>query len=185
MGLYALRDYHKELLQLEQQNRERLLMARQEEGQRQAHETSDEPSYEYAHDHEDQHDDPPTPKPQQNEFYRLSEAKQSTETELDAYERLLAPSSASSEPEAGAKPSILSTLTTTERTTAPDGTITTKVVLKKRFADGSEQSSETIHTQRGEDVHRTEDSWMAMQNAQASDNFGQRKEKKGGWFWSN
>ena len=187
MGLYALRDYQRELLQLERENRRRrrLLMAHQEQAQT---DTSDEPSYEYAHDHEDQHDDPPTPKPQQNEFPKSqlspSETNQSTETELDAYERLLTPSSSPSISGPEGKSSILSTLTTTERTTAPDGTITTKVVLKKRFADGSEQSSETVHTQRGEDVH-AEDSWRAMQNAQSPDGTSRKDHTKGGWFWSN
>ncbi|KAF2626557.1 hypothetical protein BU25DRAFT_411535 [Macroventuria anomochaeta] len=195
MGLYALRDYQKELLQLEQQNRERLLMARQESAQKQtpfpqqAHDTSDEPSYEYAHDHEDQHDDPPTPKPQQTEFSRgqlsPSEARQNTETELDAYERLLTPSSSPSTLGLEGNSTILSTLTTTERTTAPDGTVTTKLILKKRFTDGSEQSSETVHTQRGDDVHYTGDPWKVMQNAHSPDSISQKGQKKGGWFWSN
>lgn len=49
-----------------------------------------------------------------------------------------------------AKPGVMSTLTTTERITLPDGSIHTKVVLKKRFADGREENSETTHTTRGE-----------------------------------
>ncbi|KAK4986789.1 hypothetical protein LTR50_005084 [Elasticomyces elasticus] len=47
------------------------------------------------------------------------------------------------------KPSVLSTMTTTERTMLPDGTVTTKVMLKKRFADGREESSETVSTVKG------------------------------------
>jgi hypothetical protein len=39
-----------------------------------------------------------------------------------------------------ATPSILSTLTTTERHMAADGMVTTKTVLKKRFADGREET---------------------------------------------
>lgn len=180
MGLYALRDYEKQLLQLEQNQKRRLLLARPES----AHDDAgDEPSYEYAHDHEDQHDDPPTPDPQQTGFPKsealCQDVSQSTETELDAYERLLTPASSSSS--SHASPSkILSTLTTTERTTAPDGTVTTKVVLKKRFADGSEQSSETVHTQRSD---KTEEPRMVSQPS--SDVVGQNGQKKGGWFWSN
>ncbi|KAF2993071.1 hypothetical protein E8E13_000978 [Curvularia kusanoi] len=182
MGLYSLRDYQKELLQ--EQDRKRRLLSPQYRATE--HESNDEPSYEYAHDHEDQHDDPPTPKPQQTEFPKAHssalESKQNTETELDVYEQLLQPSSAS--PEAlQSKSKILSTLTTTERTTASDGTVTTKVVLKKRFADGSEQSSETVHTQRGENSHQTGGDWEVVQ--QASDATRQREEKKGGWFWSS
>ncbi|KAJ8114732.1 hypothetical protein OPT61_g3455 [Boeremia exigua] len=180
MGLYRLRDYEKQLRQLEQDHKRRLLTSRQIPAQ---DDINEEPSYEYAHDHEDQHDDPPTPKPQQTEFpigqSLPPESTQSTETELDAYERLLTPLP-SSLPSSGSQSKILSTLTTTERTIAPDGTVTTKVVLKKRFADGSEQSSETVHTQRGDAVHPVNGSWKGMQ--QSPELEGQ---KRGGWFWSS
>lgn len=197
MGLYQVQDYANELQRelLEHRNRKPLSASRVEQAHGQAplpqpaQDTSDEPSYEYAHDHEDQHDDPPTPKPHQIEFPRSqsspSETKQDTITELDAYERLLSPASAATPPEAEAKASILSTLTTTERTTAPDGTVTTKIVLKKRFADGSEQSSETVHTQRGQDILRTEDPCKALQGTQLPDDVREKEEKKRGWFWSN
>ena len=73
---------------------------------------------------------------------------------------------------------VLSTLTTTERTTAPDGTVQTKVVLKKRFADGHEESSETVHTQQrqGQQPRRLEH--------QPPTSDGQTR-KSGGWFWSS
>jgi len=119
------------------------------------------------------------------------------ETELDAYEHLLAKSkSAEPTPPTGVsttndtKPSILSTLTTTERTVAPDGSVTTKVVLKKRFADGREESSETVHTQRGQDTAHTHDPWAAVQNSFApreseTRDEQEKKKNKSGWFWSN
>ncbi|KAJ4411364.1 hypothetical protein N0V91_001148 [Didymella pomorum] len=180
MGLWPLREYAKELKQLEEGNNRQLLGARQSA----RIVTNDEPSYEYAHDHEDQHDDPPTPRPQQTTFAKhTSGERTNTETELDAYERLLTPQGPSLLLSSESKSTILSTLTTTERMTAPDGTVTTKVVLKKRFADGSEQCSETIHTQRGEEIRQTEDSWKATQSAQSNDD--KRVQKKGGWFWSN
>ena len=182
MGLYALRDYEKQLLQLEQDQKRRLLVARQEHAR---NDTSDEPCYEYAHDHEDQHDDPPTPMPQQIEFSTRqlpsSESSQSPETELDTYERMLTASSSPSSSETQSK--ILSTLTTTERTTAPNGTVTTKVVFKKRFADGTEQSSETIHTQPGEARQQIEEPWKAIQ--QPSVVTRPQSEKRRSWFWSN
>lgn len=183
MGLCALQDYQNQLQEIEQAHKRRLLMPRQDFAR---NDDSDEPSYEYAHDHEDQHDDPPTPRPQQTEFSTVqmpsSEPSPNAETELDAYERLLRPaSSLPSLPESQSR--ILSTLTTTERTTAPDGTVTTKVVLKKRFSDGSEQSSETIHTQRGEGLQTTDELWKQMQ--QPSDITRQQGGRKGGWFWSN
>ncbi len=216
--------------------------------QQQIVEVADEPSYEYSHDHEDQHDDPPTPKiaqgksaqgfqapkeddhvaRQEQELQRALErqrqAKQqfwgmlggqgsheqdqtkepqeqdnSTSTELDVYEQLLnskeqiSQPPASLQPENGVKPSILSTMTTTERTIAPDGSVTTKVVLKKRFTDGREESTETVHTARGqEDSPRYQDPWKAIRDAEerpveSIQSQVQRKqaEKKGGWFWSS
>ncbi|KAF2826895.1 hypothetical protein CC86DRAFT_455514 [Ophiobolus disseminans] len=234
--------------------------------------TSDEPSYEYSHDHEDQHDDPPTPRMRQegfaplqaeprrptacdaarddadinkflqeqhemegrrlglrgptaacnsawedgdiNEYLReeqeqngrylgLRTSAQSgdqedsaTETELDAYEHLLTkPKTTKPTPAPGSttskevQPSILSTLTTTERTVAPDGSVTTKVVLKKRFADGREESSETVHTQRGQEQDQVRDPWAAVHKAFApqdskKDEGKEKEKKKSGWFWA-
>jgi hypothetical protein len=145
---------------------------------------SEEPSYEYAHDHEDQHDDPPTP--------RMIQGKWSTDTpdtELDAYERLLGHSQSSGTAvKEQDRSSVLSTLTTTERTIAPDGTLTTKVVLKKRFADGREESSETVHTQRGQETEaQQQDPWKAIQDAQSNPQQEppREKAKKSSWFWSS
>ncbi|KAF2246110.1 hypothetical protein BU26DRAFT_521596 [Trematosphaeria pertusa] len=144
-------------------------------------EMSEEPSYEYSHDHEDQHDEPPSPKVEQEKW-----SEGMPETELDAYERLLGPVSAPAEFAKDGRSSILSTLTTTERTVAPDGTVTTKVVLKKRFADGREESSETLHTQRGQDADKQQqDPWKAMQEAQFPSAPKKDGEKKKGWFWSS
>jgi len=147
---------------------------------------SEEVSYEYAHDHEDQHDDPPTPKFKQGQW-----TDDMPETELDAYERLLGRTQVPGAPAKDtdvARPSVLSTLTTTERTVAPDGTVTTKVVLKKRFVDGREESSETVHTQRGQETDtQQEDPWKAMQDAQSKPQQETRPDngKKSSWFWSS
>jgi hypothetical protein len=228
-----------------------------------ADEATDEPSYEYSHDHEDQHDEPPTPKTKQGKGWcgpaqgqTASEARdlqkflsdqqqqngrylslrddvdsaestfwdgcqpaknqtasdkrdiqsylheqqengrhldlhETAETELDVYERMYEQTNNSKYTTTpatvhDAKPSILSTLTTTERTVAPDGSVTTKVVLKKRFADGREESSETVHTQRGHE----RDPWASSQITSAPQTSrtedGQEKAKKwGGWFWSS
>ena len=193
MGLYPLNEYQKELLLL-QNWKDSHTKCPERTWQRaslvqQLQNTSDEPSYEYAHDHGDQHDDPPTPKPQQSKFFKVQSSPQDvpkgTETELDAYERLLVLPPASSVSNTEPNSTILSTMTTTERITAHDGTVTTKIVLKKRFADGSEQSSETVHTQRSQDAHQTEDPLKVMQNIQSTDGANQKIEKKGGWFWSS
>jgi hypothetical protein len=226
--------------------------------------TKDEPSYEYSHDHEDQHDDPPTPNAKQAHFPPASDewcspaqsqtasesrdlqaylheqqhqnnrhlalhdedpsspedwcssaqslpaaekphiqqflhqqhqagrqlglriSSEPSETELDAYEQLLDKPKVADTPSNDYKPSILSTMTTTERTVAPDGSVTTKVVLKKRFADGREESSETVHTQRGQGV----DEWVERRrNGSGEELRGQEQEKKkegrSGWFWSS
>jgi hypothetical protein len=151
-------------------------------------ERSEEPSYEYAHDHEDQHDEPPSPKARQGEWTEGTPA-----TEMEAYERLIGPATTTPESMNASRTSILSTLTTTERTVSPDGTTTTKVVLKKRFADGREESSETVHTQRGQEAGSRQDPWKSMQDARfvnppkqftSSQELAKDTEKKG-WFWSN
>ena len=113
------------------------------------------------------------------------------ETELDAYEHVLAKAQPPAQPQSR-QPSILSTLTTTERSVAPDGSVTTKVVLRKRFADGREESSETVHTQRGQEQSEARDPWAALQKSFAPADEAKRGElakkeetKKSGWFWSS
>ena len=85
------------------------------------------------------------------------------------------------------KPSILSTLTTTERTTLSDGTINTKVVLKKRFSDGREESSETMHTQNPTPKVEYQPPTKAIQDQGSSQTSAERDNqnaKRKGWFWS-
>ena len=165
--------------------------------------TNDEPGYEYSHDHEDQHDDSPTPKREHFHFADTyqgrgagHEQEQDAETEMDHYERLDAISASSASDPAptsaipkthDAKSSILSTLTTTERTVSPDGSIRTKVVLKKRFTDGREESTETVHTQRGQEEAQRRDPRRALHDAQKTqaENESKTSQKSSGWFWSN
>lgn len=83
-------------------------------------------------------------------------------------------------------PSILSSLTTTERTTLEDGSVHTKVVLKKRFSDGREESTETVHYQNA--VRQTQDAASTLINDEDARKTGKDKEtkenKNNGWFWS-
>jgi hypothetical protein len=44
------------------------------------------------------------------------------------------------------RPQVLSTLTTTQTTRLPDGSVKTTVVLKRRFADGGEETQESTQT---------------------------------------
>lgn len=86
------------------------------------------------------------------------------------------------------RPSILSTMTRTERHVAPDGSVTTKTVLKKRFTDGSEENSETTETrpatgpvwrEQRPEVERGLDSEIARSKPMED------QEPKRGWFWSS
>lgn len=83
-----------------------------------------------------------------------------------------------------AKPvDVLSQLTTTETTRLPDGTVTTKVVLKRRFADGREEVSESLHT--GNEGREAE-AGLRERGREDAEGAG-RREGKGsgkGWFWT-
>lgn len=69
------------------------------------------------------------------------------------------------------KVDVLSALTTTHTTRLADGTVTTRVTLKQRFADGREETTESIHTSNEKE-------------AQSRANDQETSEKKSGWFWS-
>ncbi|KAI9784894.1 MAG: hypothetical protein M1816_000589 [Peltula sp. TS41687] len=106
------------------------------------------------------------------------------QTETDSQTRTMA-NTAPTDHDSRKPPSILSTMTTTMRTTGPDGAVHTKVVLKKRFADGTEESSESVHTTPlenfGSDVLR-------QQSARGSSVIGEevkRREGGKGWFWKS
>lgn len=84
------------------------------------------------------------------------------------------------------KPSIISTLTTTERTTLPDGTVHTKMVLKKRFADGREESSETTHTTKEQQPPQQQKAIERPPTTKVgkTDEADKPAQNKKGWFWS-
>ncbi len=106
------------------------------------------------------------------------------------------------------RPSIISTLTRTQRNVAPDGTVTTKTVTKRRFADGKEESEETTDTVHGArpvqaqieparmkdatlsranaDIKRrreTQKETQAEKDGKTQKDGGQKKESN--WFWSS
>ncbi|KAI9707717.1 MAG: hypothetical protein M1836_000679 [Candelina mexicana] len=81
---------------------------------------------------------------------------------------------------------IISTLTTTERRTLPDGTVHTKIVLKKRFADGEEERTETVFQSRGNQGDVRQDHSHCNNRADRPKEAAEEsKGKKKGWFWSN
>lgn len=87
---------------------------------------------------------------------------------------------------ADGKPSIISTLTTTERTTHPDGSVHTKMVLKKRFADGREESTETTQMTKDQQVNPQQQMTPEVHAARngTSDDTEKTNPKSRGWFWS-
>ncbi|KAL2054352.1 hypothetical protein ABVK25_005493 [Lepraria finkii] len=125
-------------------------------------------------------------------------------SELDLYERFLDPKTAASMTPRlaqsasrsfarlqhdsapavtnGNRPSILSTLTTTERVMLPDGTVNTKVVLKKKFSDGREENSETLHTQNP--VPQAQSRVLDKGNKKHANKNEANEKKSKGWFWS-
>lgn len=140
------------------------------------------------------------------------EDKEEAATELDLYERMLGlcdgltgkgriqqtasrafeqessftESSSSTTQASDGKPSIISTLTTTERITHPDGSVHTKMVLKKRFADGREESTETTHTikdQQAKPMQRIPPK-PEDPNVETATETGDSNKKTKGWFWS-
>ena len=140
-------------------------------------------------------------------------ADQGPRTELDMYERMLTagltpPSSWAhdtmpaprSQPEALSSrneskspqtSSLVSTLTTTETVTLPDGSVRTKRLLKKRFADGSEESNESEEIQ----AQKNTGSASRLQDARSRESreplgaaepesYRDNERKRTGWFWS-
>ena len=96
--------------------------------------------------------------------------------------------------------SVVSTLTTTETRTLPDGSVETRRVLKKRFADGREESNETVETksaltsstkskQLPESVQNDSKILTQITEARADKQTQtpaqpQDPPRKGGWFWN-
>ncbi|KAL8997725.1 MAG: hypothetical protein Q9169_003054 [Polycauliona sp. 2 TL-2023] len=136
-------------------------------------------------------------------------------TELDLYKHFLGagsrhPTSSTSNPpfsssasphDALGQPNVISVMTTTQRTTRPDGSVFTQVLLKKSFSDGREESTETEHTSHGakgntksmtqfprpRDEHAAKPSPALGYDGQVKQKIEQRleeKKKKNGWFWS-
>lgn len=83
-------------------------------------------------------------------------------------------------------PSIISTMTTTERRVLPDGTVTTKKVLKKRFADGTEETEETTNTTHGtrKPLELEQSRPQSTLNSSKPESAIAEEAKKKSWFWS-
>lgn len=102
---------------------------------------------------------------------QLEDMVERLEQEHANLERMVGNGQVEQKQEVPKKPEVLSALTTTETTRLPDGTVTTKVVLKKRFADGREEINESVHTTNEN---------LEQHNQQQME--GEEPKKKG-WFW--
>ncbi|EAS31044.3 uncharacterized protein CIMG_06523 [Coccidioides immitis RS] len=113
-----------------------------------------------------------------------------TETELDHYERQFSGTSQTPptnlETESNSS-TIVSTVTTTERRMLPDGTVKTKTVINKRFADGREESVETEEiSNRDQSYQKHPDASKGSDTGNTSNteaNTPSDKHKRSGWFW--
>lgn len=70
---------------------------------------------------------------------------------------------------------VVSTMTRSVRRTLADGSISTKTVKTKRFADGREESDETVEVTPPP---------MNEKNAEHTQGSGNDKDSHGGWFWT-
>lgn len=143
-----------------------------------------------------------------------NDAEEDALTELAVYQQILgsrsSPNSASINPtlllnkdtgsqSSSSQPSVISTMTTTQRRTLPDGSVYTKVVLKKGFSDGSEEATETEHTMHNtarvatrkqlqqQPTKGSEASTPSLgYDGKVKQAIGQKihEKKNGGWFWS-
>lgn len=90
------------------------------------------------------------------------------------------------------QPSVISTMTTTQRTTRPDGSVYTHMVLKKRFSDGKEESTETEHTTHGAPRSHMSKQVPDEPKDKPTPSLGYdgkvkqaiEEKKRNGWFWT-
>ena len=105
----------------------------------------------------------------QNDYEELAQQLAEVREQLEQKDRqssLVHPQKSAPAQAAIERPQVLSTLTTTETTRLPDGSVKTTVVLKRRFAGGLEETQESTQTSFEEPTSG-----------------GQEPSKKG-WFWS-
>ncbi|KAJ5416655.1 uncharacterized protein N7487_000205 [Penicillium crustosum] len=92
----------------------------------------------------------------------VPETPRDSPTEIDTK-----PAGATSEP---AQPRVISTMTRTERVRLPDGSVESKIVNTRRFADGREESDESVEVSRPQE---------GLDSRPTSD------KPKNGWFWKD
>ncbi|GAM84024.1 hypothetical protein ANO11243_020150 [Dothideomycetidae sp. 11243] len=141
----------------------------------------------------------PQPQPKLPVVTRAQEQTTNATTELDAYEHFLGKASSGSitdtvpapdaetaqqQPPPRHQPSVVSTFSTTERTTNPDGSMTTKVLLRKIFADGSEHSTESVSTMAAQGSDLVQQQQQQHHSVDGQREKARDEKKKSGWFWN-
>lgn len=101
-------------------------------------------------------------------YEKQSRADDPESTAPDAVETTL-PTSAPDQ-----QPRVVSTRTTTERVRLSDGSIQTKTVKTKRFADGREETTESVEVVNS--PHSSQDSPAGQESLE-------NNQKRNGWFW--
>ncbi|KAL1970809.1 hypothetical protein VTN77DRAFT_2643 [Rasamsonia byssochlamydoides] len=83
------------------------------------------------------------------------------------------------------EPSVVSTLTTRERRTLPDGSVQTKIVKTKRFSDGREESNESVEVVNppAQPTRASDSNSSASDGNQDGKPGNEDGKPNGGWFW--
>lgn len=76
---------------------------------------------------------------------------------------------------------VTSTSTSTERKLLPDGSIQTKVIRRTCFADGTEESNETVNVLNN--PRQADEAAQQAGNSSHSDNESYKAKTGSGWFW--
>lgn len=81
------------------------------------------------------------------------------------------------------RPRVLSTMTKTQTTRLPDGSVKTEVVLKRRFADGREETQTSTQTSLDGSAHAGSG---GVDDDEDEDDMTRQQQSKDGksWFWS-
>lgn len=104
----------------------------------------------------------------------LTQSKDWLEYTSDGNKSLLA-SQTTSDDNPSEESRVVSTMTRSVRRTLADGSISTKTVKTKRFADGREESDETVEVTPPP---------MNEKNAEQTQDSDNGKDSHGGWFWT-
>ncbi|KAF3892749.1 hypothetical protein GTR04_5349 [Trichophyton interdigitale] len=123
---------------------------------------------------------------QWREMFREKEMERAEDHQAIADSACFRDTASQSQTNENLSPPIVSSVTTTQRQMQPDGSIKTKTVVSRRFADGREENTETEEITRNNRI-AVEDSNQAIATTQDENDSGtpngRDKKRSGGWFW--